>query len=536
MTTPVRRRLAAMTLAASLAVSFLTPLAASDADAAPSGPGAAVTDRIATPALTWTPCDEGVDCATVTVPLDHDEPRGATIDLALTRHRATRPSHRVGSLFVNPGGPGGSSAEFAAGASRWASPTLLQRFDIIGMDPRGTNGSTGVHCFASAAAEAEALAGFDVTYPETSAEVAAHVAASRRVGRACSTHGAPLSASMSTANVARDMDLVRRAVGESKLTYLGFSYGTYLGTVYANLYPGRVRALAIDGVLDPVAWAGTGATRHTPISLRTRAPEAAQRALDASFARCAAAGPQRCAIAPDPWRAFRTVAARLKAEPLVDVASGTVIDESVFVSSTYGLLMVPGDVEHVAELVAILDGATAPRPSLTAASRSRLLWLRARAAAAQEQYANGLDANLAVVCTDALHPTNANQVQRAIAVAERTQSPWFAEPFGWNASSCVQQFWSATDEDAYRGGFSARTSAPVLVVGNLFDPTTNYSGAVATARLLPNSRLLTSRSWGHTAYGTSDCVTGAIDRYLVRGVLPERGTVCVGDVQPYAGP
>ena len=153
MTTPVRRRLAAMTLAASLAVSFLTPLAASDADAAPSGPGAAVTDRIATPALTWTPCDEGVDCATVTVPLDHDEPRGATIDLALTRHRATRPSHRVGSLFVNPGGPGGSAAEFAAGASRWASPTLLQRFDIIGMDPRGTNGSTGVHCFASAEAK-----------------------------------------------------------------------------------------------------------------------------------------------------------------------------------------------------------------------------------------------------------------------------------------------------------------------------------------------------------------------------------------------
>ena len=220
-------------------------------------------DRVPTPTLGWYPCYGNAECATTRLPLDYDKPHGATTLVAVLRVKAKDQKHRIGSLFVNPGGPGGSGTALAQAAPYFLGADVLARFDVVGIDPRGTNFSDEVACFPGNAQQGKVLSGLNVAFPFTKAQEQAAVSSSRGLGKACSTTGKPLSAAMSTAEVARDMDVIRRGVGDKRLSYLGFSYGSYLGQVYANLFPDRVRAVAIDGVLDPVAWAGTKATAVT---------------------------------------------------------------------------------------------------------------------------------------------------------------------------------------------------------------------------------------------------------------------------------
>lgn len=271
-----------------------------------------------TPKLAWTPCYEYAECATVRLPLDYDEPHGATTEVAVLRVKARDQQRRIGSLFVNPGGPGGSGTEMALAAPYFLGDELLDRFDVVGFDPRGVAASTQVRCFRSPQEQAGALAGMNVSFPWTAAEEQAYVASVRAFGRACSTTGRPLTGALSTAEVARDMDVLRRAVGDRKLTYLGFSYGSALGQYYANLFPDRFRALAVDGVLGAQEWVGRPGSGATTQEDRLRSAEGAHRALREILARCAQAGPQRCALATgDPVASFELVAQRLRAKPLV---------------------------------------------------------------------------------------------------------------------------------------------------------------------------------------------------------------------------
>jgi len=245
--------------------------------------------------------------------MDYDKPLGAATEVSVLRVKARNQKAKLGSLFVNPGGPGGSGAAFAYFSPQFLGTKLLDRFDIVGLDPRGTNFSDQVKCFTSNATQNKALAGMNVAFPDTASQEKAYVASSRAFGKACSTTGRPLSASMSTAEVARDMDVLRRAVGDKKLSYLGFSYGTYLGQVYANMYPERVRAVAIDGVLDPVAWAGTPATAGIPQTARIKSGEGAAKALHEILVRCDKVGGKKCRFAPgNPVANYELVARRHK--------------------------------------------------------------------------------------------------------------------------------------------------------------------------------------------------------------------------------
>jgi len=169
-------------------------------------------------------------------------------------------------------------------------------------------------------------------------------------------------------------------------------------------------------------------------------------------------------------------------------------------------------------------------------------WLTARARAAQETkrgydfpYENGFEAGSAVICTDGRHPADAGSWPAATARNDR-RAPYFGRAWGWIDSQCAHNTWTVQDEDAYRGPFTKRTAAPVLVVGNFWDPATNYQGAVSSSRLLPNSRLLSSNNWGHTAYGSGVCATTSIDNYLLTGTPPAKGTVCTDSVQPFTVP
>lgn len=518
-------------------------------------------DSVKTPKLHWYACYDYAQCATAKLPLDYDHPHGAKVEVALLRVRAKDQQHKVGSLFINPGGPGGSATELAYEAPLFLGADLLKRFDIVGLDPRGTNFSDQVTCFPSARQQTPVLNALgSVAFPFTTKEEKTVVGASKALGKACSTTGKPLSASMSTAQVARDMDVLRRSVGDKKLNYLGFSYGSYLGQVYANLFPDRFRALAIDGVVDPTAWAGTAATKNDSVWDRIRSADGATKALHEMLVRCDRAGGTFCSFSPgDPVANFDLVAERLKAKPLVDV--DPVTGEPVYfgyadlISAVLGSLYSSTgylDIDfNMSQLIILTEppakaGARArfsvqQRAAAMKNLRASLARARARTQNPLQQanegafgfpYDNSLEAFESVVCTDSLNPADASSWPAAAAAADR-RAKYFGRVWVWNSSPCASKTWTAKDEDAYRGPFNRNTTAPVLIVGSLWDPATNYASAVKVASMLPRSRLLTSDNWGHTAYGTSSCATKAIDHYLLDVKLPAVGKRCKGDDQPF---
>jgi len=388
-------------------------------------------------------------------------------------------------------------------------------------------------------------------YPTTKAETATYLKAAKTQGQACATAGKPLSVSMSTAAVARDMDVLRRAVGDKKLSYLGFSYGTYLGHVYANLFPDRVRALALDGVVDPWAWRGTKATRNVPRSDRLRSADGSYKALRELLVRCDRAGGQRCAFAlGDPVANFDLVYKRLKEHPVEmeddEGNTGTYGHDDV-VADVRSMLYDPYGTEYIADLLLSLLTMTEPPAADASGSRRRaaeraLTAVRHRLAeraevkhrpgAAGFPYNNSLDATVSVTCTDGVQPDDIAATPTHVAKAAKRVS-YFGELWAWHDPFCAKNAFSAQDEDRYRGSFTRRTVKPLLFVGNYWDPVTRYESAVKAARLTPNSRLLSSDSWGHTAYGSSECVNSAVGAYLVQLRLPAEGKVCVGDAQPF---
>ncbi|MEU8231444.1 alpha/beta hydrolase [Actinoplanes sp. NPDC048967] len=527
-------------LTAALAGIVLAGVAAAPGSAAPaaaertSKAESRRVDAVPTPKLGWYKCYDIAECATARLPLDYDQPKGATTEIAVLRIKAKDQKRKIGSLFLNPGGPGGSATDFVQFAPYFLSDSLLQRFDIVGVDPRGIGASANLRCFKSVKDQTAVLDLLNVPFPVTKTEEQRYVQGSKRLGKACSTTGRPLSGAMSTAEVARDMDVMRRAVGDRKLNYLGFSYGSALGQYYANMFPDRFRALAVDGVLNPTAWVGN--TRQI-LDERLRSSDGAYRALIEILKRCDRAGEKFCVFADgDPVKNFATIARQLRAKPLElpDGDGGTVtVTYAVFVSAILGSLYGVDAGQVVTEIAAEVWAAL--NEGSTAALTERARAARATKRGYDFPYQNGFEASSAVICTDGRHPANAELWPAATARRDQ-RAPYFGRAWGWIDSQCAHRTWTVQDEDAYRGPFTKRTAAPVLVVGNFWDPATNYQGAVSSSRLLPNSRLLSSNNWGHTAYGSGVCATTAIDNYLLTATPPAKGTVCTDSVQPFTEP
>lgn len=506
-------------------------------------------DRVKTPKPRWYKCYDWAQCATVKVPLDYDRPNGKQTTLALLRVKAKNQKAKVGSLFVNPGGPGGSATVMALASPLFLSDAVLNRFDIVGMDPRGVGFSSNVRCFTSTKNQTVAMAGFGSLFPYGKKEEAAFLKSAKALGKGCSTTGKTLAGAMSTAEVARDMDVMRRAVGDKRLSYLGFSYGSALGQYYANMFPDRFRAVAIDGVINPVSWVGTKKTQNIIQDDRLRSADGAYKALAEILKRCRVAGPDYCEFAAhgDPVRNFAVITNQLKAKPIVLgeslLGGGTVqLTYADFIGIMLSVLYSPSagtGVDMFASMLWTLlaDPGTVAAPEVAAARAAMRKQLNtARSAPGRDfPYANETDAYSAVMCTDGRHPADAGRWPALAARADK-RAPYFGRAWAWASVQCARNTWTVRDEDAYRGPFTKRTAAPVLIVGSYWDPATNYREAVSSAALLPGSRLLSSNNWGHTAYGTSACATGAIDAYLLRGVLPARGKTCIGDEQPFTQP
>jgi pimeloyl-ACP methyl ester carboxylesterase len=486
--------------------------------------------------IAWGPCvpaQAGLECGTFKVPLDHDQPRGPMIDLALARVPATDQANRIGSLFVNPGGPGGSGVEFVQAAGQDLSQSLDGRFDIVGFDPRGVGSSTPLICFESRDQLIEALS--LLQFPYTEAEEAAQEASDIRIAAACTQRGGPIINHMSTADVARDLDRLRAAVGDRQLSYLGYSYGTQLGSVYANLFPGRVRALALDGVLDPVAWTtGTPATKNVPFTARLRSGQGARATQKQYFLACDRAAQDDdpdtvCGLGPNSEQRFTALGERMKTNPIT-LPNGAVLKYPALIATFLGGLYNVAAWPLVTEFVLALE---AQSPADAANARARLAsGLGVETSAEPAPFPQSIEGFPGVACTDSQNPRNYAAWPRTADRAEAKDGP-FGRLWTWASSWC--QPWPGRTDDRYLGPWSTPTANPALIVGNYYDPATRYQGAQRLNRLMPGSRLLSYAGSGHTAYlaAGSTCVDQAVSAYLLTKTMPAAGTVCQPEVVPF---
>jgi len=497
--------------------------------------GATAGEAFAGPGkIAWSKCFSKMgpfECGTVQVPLDYDAPNGPSISLAVTRLPATDPAHRVGSLFLNPGGPGGSGVDYVVFAGPFLyTAEVRAKFDLVGFDPRGVNRSTALRCFGNAKQWEPYFTPF--SFPSDAAELAAWIASDRYLDASCAQRGGSIGSHMSTANVARDLDVLRQAVGDSKLSYAGVSYGTMLGQTYANMFPQNVRAVIIDGVLDPIAWTtGTGNASTVPFSVRLRSDEGSQATL-AEFFRLCDARPDNCAFGPSSAARFEALATRLKAHPaevtFPDGSTG-ILNYSILILITANALYESLSWEDFAALLADLESQA---DATTLGARLEGFWKPANAYIAKRgfpRYVNAIETFPAVVCADSDNPHSYS----AWSASAAASPGYFGAYWTWVSSLCAE--WPLTDADRYQGPFNRTTANPVLVIGNLFDPATRYQGAVIASNLLPNSRLLTVHGWGHTSLFISSCADAVQTRYLVNLTLPPAGTVCEQDQVPFTG-
>jgi pimeloyl-ACP methyl ester carboxylesterase len=526
-------------LASPPAVVAVAPATGSAQAAAPvATDGVRATNGAPVPVLQWGPCPAATpeeeqalaeyECSVAQVPLSYSDPDGPSIELALGRLPAADQSRKIGSLFWNPGGPGGSGR-----IPPVFSDALHERFDLVGFDPRGIAASTPLRCFGS---NEEAIALFGSEFPITLAQERVFIRDNARGTKLCAQNGGPILEHMSTVNVARDLDLLRQAVGDDQLTYLGFSYGTAVGEYYANLFPDNVRALTLDAVIDPTEWSSS--SRVVPVEFTLGAFFGANRALNSFLAACAA--DQRCAFREpgvDLRRKYDRLLARLRRAPVELAFDG----ETLVVNYQFAVLVTLGSLYNASDstfLGAFLQATwdATERPGARAAPDARDLRaafkpVRQTGERQAEEYL-GLEWLPAVECTDSVNPTNPFLWPLFARLADRLAGP-FGSPWIYFSMPCAT--WPARDPDRYAGPWNRPTANPILLIGNSQgDPATPYEDAQSTERLLANARLLTLDSFGHAAQGgLSRCIDDAVDRYLIDLQLPPPGLVCQPDLGPF---
>jgi pimeloyl-ACP methyl ester carboxylesterase len=511
------------------------------------------------PVLDWRPCadpnQQGFDCATAQVPLDYGDPQGTTIDLAVIRHPATDPDNRLGALFFNPGGPGDAGTEELPAWLALFPVELRRRFDLISWDPRGVGASTAVQCFATLDDEQRFLAELPEGFPVGRAEQRAWIRRYADFGQLCGQRNGDLLAHVSTADSARDLERLRRAVGAPHMNYLGVSYGTLLGATYANLFPDQVRAMVLDGNVDPVAYTNGGVDRtFLGTSLRLRSDIAAARTLSAFLGLCGQASTDRCAFSagsPTATQAkWTTLLQRLREHP-VTLNNNETITYAVLVSAMNGWLTTtqpqppgrqPPDFRGwtyaagVLQEVWELSDPDVPQAAAHAAASGSLTTGRGsaarRAPAGVVQRYSGPEQQLAVFCAESPNPRHplAFLVLDPLTYARAGDiGRWWI----WTLDEpCAS--WPAVAADRYAGPWDRPTANPILVIGNTFDPETPLEGAVAMADELASARLLTVDGYGHSALlNPSDCASQYVSDYLVDGTLPPEGTVCPQDQPPF---
>jgi pimeloyl-ACP methyl ester carboxylesterase len=485
-------------------------LATLAAVAAPAGAAERVTpEGVPVPTLDWSPCHDGFECASAPVPRDYRRPHGAKVRLGLVRHRAVDPERRIGTLFFNPGGPGAVAAEIVDRVP----PSVYQavsRFDVVAFEQRGVGASEpAIDCdelprpFSPMTPD-----GFDL--PEL-------LRRGRRLARLCLNRDPAFLASLNTGNVARDLDVLRAAVGDERLSYLGASYGGMIGETYASLFPGRARALVLDSPVDADVWL------NRPLDAITEQDVSAEASLDRFFAACAADQATCRFGGDDPERAYDDLLARLDGDPLPG-GDGSTIDDDELSEVTLGALRAK---RFWRPLGAALSGLQTGDPSALLALRSEVI---------------GPGDDLLLDVFESYTSVERRYPRRIrdyldFAEHEFVVAPHFATSFLGAFEEARHLFWPVKARGAFYGPFRNPPSAPpVLVLHTTHDPATPYAWGRRVVRQLGNARLLTVRGDGHGILTQLNaCALLAAIPYLNHGELPPRGATCEQDI-PFADP
>ncbi|HSP28398.1 MAG TPA: alpha/beta fold hydrolase [Ilumatobacteraceae bacterium] len=471
-------------------------------------PGTPAPGTPDTGTLEWSPCGEAagelidLECATLTVPLDHAVPDGETIDLAVARTATADDDARIGSLVFNPGGPGGSGIEFLTSAAAVVPPALADRFDLVSFDPRGVGASAAIDCEVDFDDDVVLLApGDDAGWDELVADA---------VGRidTCTPESVALEPFVGTNNAARDLDALREALGDEQLNYVGFSYGTRLGATYAELFPDRVRALVLDGAVKP--------TDDLALIGREQGP-GFDAALESFAAACDA--DVDCALS--------------ELGPTLDVYIGLVaeIAEVGSLPTDDGdRVLTPGELRlgvvaalYSTQLWPVLADALFVADTEQDGSLLHVLADTYLGRQPDGTYDNSQSAGIAINCADDPRrpPTDEVRVQAELSAQS---SVHFAE-FLRASTGCVG---TVDPIDPIAIG-PADGAAPILVIGTTGDPATPYEWAVEMAELLSSGVLYTVQAEGHTAFLSVPCVDDVVIDYLVDLELPDVGAACAAD-------
>jgi pimeloyl-ACP methyl ester carboxylesterase len=459
--------------------------------------------------LSWRDCGvSGFQCATMKAPLDYAHPdNGKEIDLAVARKKATGPGSRLGSLLVNPGGPGGSAIGYLQAYAGIGYPAPVRaRYDMVAVDPRGVARSEPVECLAGP--RMDAYTQVDQT-PDDKAEQNTLVKAFEEFAQGCERRSGEVLPHVSTVETARDMDMLRAVLGDEKLTYVGASYGTFLGATYADLFPHRVGRLVLDGAMDPSLPA---------VDLNRDQTAGFETAFRSFAADCAKQGdcPLGTGSPDEAGRNLKAFFAKLDAQP-VPTGGSRPLGESLATTGVIAAMYDESAWPQLREAIrSAMDGDGAGLLALADSYYER---------GADGKYANLMFANAAVNCLD-LPPAfsgGPEAVEAAVPSFEKA-SPVFGKGFAWASLNCT--YWPVKATGTPHR-LEARGAAPIVVVGTTRDPATPYKWARSLASQLDSGVLLTYDGDGHTAYGRgSDCIDTAVNRYLLEGEPPAEGKKC----------
>lgn len=453
----------------------------------------------------WESCGGGMQCADVDAPLDWAEPASGTIKLAIVRQNAR--GDKIGSLFVNPGGPGASGFDFVKDSVGYATDDRLQdRFDVVGFDPRGVGRSSAVACYDAADMDAY-LYDVSTTARGSDAWIAEMTDSARAFGNACADGTGPMLEHVDTQSAARDLDLLRAVLGDTELYYLGYSYGTFLGAVYAELFPDKVGRLVLDGALDPSA-SNFEVTKVQAVGF--------ENALRAYLKDCLSS--TTCPFDGTVDQSMDTIGALLKsvdASPIRaqdgrELGSNTLLTAIIYPlydANAWGMLsdmfesVMLGDAEMAFQFA---DGYNGRNPDGSYAD-------------------NSTEAFMAINCMD--YSYNADPAaMRAQAEEIAAAAPVIGSYMSYGDIGCAN--WPYTFQGE-RGPIHAAGAPPILVIGTTNDPATPYVWAEALSEQLDSGVLVTYEGEGHTAYNKSNsCIANTVDDYLITGTVPAADPRC----------
>ena len=513
---------AAASLPLASPASATTPGVGSHVRGVTGSPAGAAGPAAGQAGIAWKRCKgmgKRFQCARVAVPLNWHRPAGPQIKLAVMRYLGSDQKHRIGSMFVNPGGPGESGVELVRDGGPELSAWGRGRFNVVGWDPRGTNASDPVRCFTSKASRDRFWRGVQI--PVTPAASRAYARKAAALAPRCGRVSGPLLDNISTADTARDLNRLRQLVGDRTLTYVGLSYGTMIGQTYENMFPGRVRAMLLDGLVDPVKDTASAESRL---------------ANDVRFAdgvffhqfvgQCQRAGPSGCALAGHSETVAQRVArlfarARRAPIPAPHAKPPGVLDYSDLLLSTFTPLRLPVDWPRYAkDLNAAANGDASALETAARLMRSPAGFAKSTGSSA-------------ISCLDGPARKPVSAWPSVMGHATHVGRLW--APFqGWTLWAPCAANWPGHATERYAGPWNAKTKTPILLLSNRFDPATGYANALVAERRLGNAVLLTENGFGHlTVNDPSRCVLKWRIRYLVHLVTPPRGTVCAADKPPF---